>query len=350
MKKLLLISVITIISLASVAQKQVTKTFSNVTSIDVKGAFCDVIIKTVPGNTVKFLGSIKTREDRPIRYSQSGSNLKIWVESHGDRHSETHELGILEQILLSIFDGNYSYEGLLELEVPVNTNILVNNSSGSIMASDLGGNNISLNASSGRIRCANILSSLNVKTSSGAIEVHKVKGNLYSKSLSGSQRISEIGGSLKSSASSGSISVDKVYGSSHVSSLSGGVKVSNLSSTLYASSSSGMILIDDVEGNIEASSLSGGIKLKDVRGTLNLKTTSGSIKGESISLTNSSSFSSLSGTINMSLINADKFSYDLEAGSGRLKALGHSGSKKLLVIKDQLWVKGRSSSGSQTFM
>jgi hypothetical protein len=350
MKKLLLISVITIISLASVAQQQVTKTFSNVNSIDVEGTFCDVVIKAVPGNTVKLLGSINTREDRPIRFSQSGSNVKIWVESRGDRHSDTHGLGIIEEILLSIFDGNYSYEGLLELEVPINANILVNNSSGSITASDLAGNNISLNATSGRIRCANILSSLNVKTSSGAIDVHKVKGNIYSKSLSGSQKISEIAGSLNSSASSGSISIDKVYGSSHVSSLSGSVKVFNLSSKLYASSSSGMILIDNVEGNIEASSLSGGIKLKDVRGALKLKTTSGSIKGESINLTNSSTFSSLSGTISMSLINADKFSYDLEAGSGRLKALGHSGNKKLLVIKDQIWVKGRSSSGSQTFM
>lgn len=313
MKKLLFISTIAFFSLAAYAQKQVSKTFVNVTTVEVEGAYCDVIIKAVPGNTVKFSGNIDSQEESPIHYHQTGSQVKIWVDSRREGNSEVYIFGI-KDILNLIFERNHTYKGLLELEVPANTNVLVANTSGNISASNLTGKEIKLKASSGRIICTDIFSSLNVRTSSGSIRVNHVKGNLVSRSSSGSQRISEIVGSLNSVASSGSI------------------------------------LIDDVEGKVVAYSSSGNVKLNGVKGAVDLKTTSGSIKGERITLTDNSSFRSSSGRINMSLNNADRLSYDLEAGSGRLKVGDLTSNGKLYLVKDQIWVKGRSSSGSQIFM
>lgn len=350
MKRLLFISAITIISFASYAQKQITKTFANVSTVEVEGSFCDVIIKEVPGNTVKFSGSVESQEDRPIRYSQTGSHVKIWVDSKSSDNNKDFRYETMLDFIISLFNGNHSYEGLLELQVPANTNMLVNNSSGDIIVSDLAGKVISLKTSSGSITCGNILSSLSVKTSSGSIRVNHVKGNLTSISSSGSQRLYEIAGSLNSKCSSGSILVDKVYGSTMVTTSSGRIQVNNIDSRLQIFSTSGSISINGVKGNVLANSSSGSVRLRSVEGSLDIKTSSGSILGEYVTLTSNSSFKSSSGRINVNITNSERLSYDLEAGSGRLQAVGHNGNKKLYVMNDKIWVTGRSSSGSQTFM
>lgn len=350
MKRLLFIAALTIIFFASYAQKQVTKTFNNVSTVEVDGSFCNVIIKEIPGNTVKFSGSIEAQEDRPIRYSQTGSHVKIWVDSKRSSDTKDYRYETILDYIISLFNGNYSYEGLLEIQVPATTNMLVNNSSGNIIVSDLAGKVISLKTSSGSIICGNILSSLSVKTSSGSIRVNNVKGNLTSISSSGSQRLYEIAGSLNSKCSSGSIIVDKVYGSTIVTTSSGRIQVNNIDSRLQVFSTSGSISINGVKGNVIANSSSGTVRLKSVEGSLDIKTSSGSILGEYVTLTSNSSFRSSSGRINVNLTNSERLSYDLEAGSGRLQALGRNGDKKLYVMNDKIWVTGRSNSGSQTFM
>jgi hypothetical protein len=334
MKKLLFLLAIAFLTVGSSAQQQVTKNFSDVSSVVVEGFFLDVTVDATSGNNVEFSGNITSREPiegLKIQYKQTGSELKIWIDQPKKR-------------------GSYSANGILDLRVPAKTNIRVNNVSGNIMASDLGGEDISLESISGKIRCTNILSNLYIESVSGSVYVERVKGNLVAKSISGRLEISDVGGSLNSSSVSGSVVVNNVNGSTRVSSTSGRLEITEINSRLHANTTSGRISIGRVDGDVECSSISGGVNLSSVTGALNIKTTSGGINGDNITINSRSSFTTMSGNVNMLLTNANQLSYDLESFSGRLKARGHDAKKNLYIEKDNVWVKGKSFSGSQTYM
>jgi hypothetical protein len=46
----------------------------------------------------------------------------------------------------------------------------------------------------------------------------------------------------------------------------------------------------------------------------------------------------------------EELSFDLEAGSGNLRAAGNSGEDELFVRKGNIMIKGISSSGNQSFI
>lgn len=317
----------------SFAQHQVNKNFPNVTSIDVDGFFCDVTIKPSTGNNVEFSGSINSRQsidEVNIRYSQEGSVLRIWIEHPRNMR--------------------FSADGIFDLKVPLNTNVKINNVSGDIIASDLAGKEIALESVSGRISCTNILTNLYAESVSGAVYVQTVKGNLVAKTVSGNLDIRSIAGSLNGSSVSGQVVVNTVNGSSRVSSTSGRLDITNINSRLYANTTSGRISITGVDGDVDCNSVSGSVNLTDVVGALSVKTTSGSISGNNVTITGGTDFDTMSGSITMNLTNANKLSYDLESFSGRLKARGFDTKKNLFIEKENIWVKGKSFSGSQTYM
>lgn len=333
MKKLLFILSIAFLSFGSFAQHQVSKSFNNVSSIDVDGFFCDVTIKVSTGNTVEFTGNVTSKEaleDLKIKYSQNGSELKIWLETPKRR--------------------SYSASGIFDLKIPSNTNVTVNTVSGDIIASNLDGKSIFLESVSGGIRSTNALSNINVESVSGGVLVQGVKGNLMAKTVSGSLDITDVAGSLNGSSVSGSVIVRNVNGSTRVSSTSGRLEIADINSRLYANTTSGKITIRDVDGDVECKSVSGGVQLANVVGALNVKTTSGSIKGENVTVTGNTDFDTMSGSINMQLNNANKLSYNLESFSGSLKAMGSSSKRNLYIEKASIWVKGKTFSGSQSYM
>ncbi len=325
------------ISFDSNAQKitidQVEKNFENISSLDIKGAFCKVIINSHSANNINFKGEIKCnkeRDDVKIKYEQKGDKLEIWIEKPNSLRG--------------------SFSGSLDFIVPKNTNLNIKNSSGSIIIDNIGKSNISLAASSGSITANSIESNIIATTSSGSIKTINISGNVKATSSSGSHNIENIGGNVVSTLSSGSIKINQVNGTVKSTSSSGSQYINAVKSNIVSSASSGSIKLENIFADVNSKASSGSIKLNNVKGALNLVTSSGSQYGSAITLSGNSSFKSSSGSIKMELTNnSEELSFNLLASSGGLNAKGVSGKKKLNIEKGEIHIHGVSSSGSQSY-
>ena len=318
---------------ANVVIDQAEKDFDNVASLVVKGSFCSVGIDSHSSTDVKFRGEVKAnkeRDDIKIKYEQKGSTLEVWIERPKSLRG--------------------SFKGVLEFRVPANTNVKVNNSSGSVHVANLGQSTVELAASSGSVKAENIDSDLKVSASSGSLKVDNVSGNLHASCSSGSQSLVKIGGDVNASASSGSLKIEEVKGNVTSKCSSGSQHVKMVDGNVSATASSGSLRISDVNGDVKGVASSGSIKLVNVKGALNLVTSSGGQYGEGIYLTGNSSFKSSSGGISMDITNAaDELSFDLTASSGGLSAKGTTGKKRLKIQKGDILIRGVSSSGGQRY-
>ncbi|WP_430817981.1 DUF4097 family beta strand repeat-containing protein [Carboxylicivirga marina] len=330
-----LLSLITVMFISCVKAQdvidQVDETYNNVTSVEVEGSFCSVNIVGGEGSDVHLSGEVvgSKKYDIKIRHNMSGGTLRVWI----DRPNSLRNV-----------------KGKLELKVPSNTNIDVDNSSGSVNVSNIGQVVVKLQASSGSIKARNIDSNLNVSASSGSISLADISGDVRSTTSSGSQRHEAIGGSLKAKASSGGIKVNEVKGEAETNTSSGSQAINSIGSNLYAQASSGSIKIGDVRGDVKAQTSSGGLSLSNVTGAVNLVSTSGSQRGSNIKLTGNSSFKSSSGSVSMELSNdTEELSFALRASSGSLSAKGSSGRKNLVIERGPIKITGNSSSGSQSY-
>lgn len=270
----------------------------DIKEVEVRGSFCSVSVKGYSGKTLYFDGEItgSSKKDYTIGYDRDGSLLKIWVESPNN---------------------NWGYtRGQLKLRVPSGIEVIVDNSSGDVFASDLSGRNIRIEASSGSLEVEDVSNDLLLETSSGSIELTGLtNGDLKIKSSSGSQRIRNVKGNIESRSSSGRIS------------------------------------LDNITGDIEAETSSGGIELDGFRGGLKLESTSGSLNGDEIELTSNSYFRSSSGSIDMELVNdIESLNFDLDASSGSLRVGDRKAQDRYIDRRNEgIEVKGISSSGSQRY-
>ncbi len=311
---------------------KVDKKFSNVTSVEVEGSFCDVKITGEKRIDVALTGEITSNKnyDIKIRYEQEGGNLKVWL----DRPRSLR--------------GNI--KGTLNFAVPLNTNIDVTNSSGNVVVENSGQCVINLIAASGNISVRNIDSGISLTTSSGNLNIEDITGNVHATSASGTIYASGVKGNLYSVSSSGSQKIEGIKGNLKLTSSSGSIILNMISGNVNVRTSSGSIKADHVTGELIASSSSGSIRLDNVAGQLNLTSTSGSQKGTNVKLTDDSSFKSSSGSVSMQLINgADELSFELYASSGSLFAKGNSGDNKLIITREPIKIYGKTSSGSQSY-
>lgn len=313
---------------------QIDETLSNISTVKVEGSFCNVNIKTHSVTSVKvdaeIRGSEKYLDEIKFVYNTDNSTLSIKIEKPK-----------------SIW-GNL--KGYINLVVPSNTNVYVNNSSGDVNVEGIGNAIVEVKASSGDLKIHQIDSDLLCSTSSGDQHIQKITGSLKTHSSSGSQYISNVERGVDTKASSGSIELLKVKGNVNVTASSGTLRILEIEGDVHAKASSGSIHINKVNGNVNCVSSSGSIRLNTVQGALTLKSSSGSQGGSNITLTDNSSFHSSSGSIRMSLSNdMSELSFNLNASSGSLRAKGSSGHKSLKVGSGSIKVKGVSSSGSQSY-
>lgn len=311
---------------------QVNETYSNVTTIEVEGSFCSVNVIGGTSSDVTFTGEIlASREyDIKIRHNMSGGTLRVWI----DRPNSIR--------------GNI--KGKLEFNVPKNTNVLVDNSSGSVHVDGIGQSEVKLKASSGSIKARNIESDLSASASSGSLSIEAIGGDVKAGTSSGSQRIKGVKGNLKSKASSGSIKAEGIGGDVDLVTSSGGQSIYMVSGNLWTEATSGSLNIGDVTGDVKASTSSGSIKLDKITGAVNVSSSSGSQHGSNIKLTGASYFKASSGSVNMELLNdAEELSFALSASSGGLNAKGSSGRKNLVIERGPIKVVGNTSSGSQNY-
>ncbi len=311
---------------------KIDQKFTNITSVEVEGAFCNVTVTGEKRTDVSLTGEITSKKDYDIkiRYEQDGGNLKVWLKRPRSLRG--------------------SINGTLNLTVPLNTNIDVTNSSGNIIVENSGQCVINLIAASGNISVRNIDSDIKLTTSSGNLNIEDITGDVHATSASGTVYASGIKGYLYSVTSSGSQKIEGIKGNLKLTSASGSITLNMISGNVNARSASGSIKADHVTGEIVALSSSGSIRLNNIAGRLNLTSTSGSQKGTNIKLTGDSSFRSSSGSVSMQLINrADELSFELYASSGSLNAKGSTGSHKLIITRGPVNIYGKTSSGSQSY-
>jgi DUF4097 and DUF4098 domain-containing protein YvlB len=272
--------------------------FPGINNLEIKGRFCNVQVVGGEGTDVELNGYIKGIrhvDGFAIRHEKKGNQLSVWVETP------------------QISWGNVS--GELQLKVPKNCNVMINNGSGSISVNNLQYAGMIINNGSGSVRMMDITSNSKVRTVSGNIQIENHKGNVDASTTSGSHQLKNISGDVDAKSVSGSIN------------------------------------INEAEGDVRVVTTSGGIRLTNVEGALNLKTTSGSIRGSGVMLTNNTLFNSISGSITMNLRNSAKeLGYNLSSASGSITVNGQTVTKR--YSKDEkglLMISSSSTSGSQTF-
>ncbi len=306
MKKLIKFSSLALamilISVVSFAQKvlvDANKNYSNIKAIEVSGGWLDVSF--VGGsdsdvNVQAFLES--TNENQDIIFVTVGDVLKISHEQSSSNSSW----------------GNTRNKGYIKITGPMNIDLDMKNSSGTISVDKVVGDRTNLRVSSGKITATNISGDLAIKASSGSLYIDKVSGDLEAGVTSGSANISNIGGNVAYQSTSGSLDADRVKGELSVSLTSGNAKLSNI-------------------------------------GALgNMKFTSGNIRASNAGLSGNTNFNGTSGNFKIQTpSNLKDYNFSLKASSGNLKVGGINTGKNLEIDNNASdWVKGSISSGNIT--
>jgi hypothetical protein len=291
-----------LISVISFAQKvlvDANKNYSNIKAIEVSGGWLDVSF--VGGsdsevNVQAFLES--TNENQDIIFVTVGDVLKISHEQSSSNSSW----------------GNTRSKGYIKITGPMNIDLDMKNSSGTIEVDKVVGDRTNLRVTSGKITATNISGDLAIKASSGSLYIDKVSGDVEAGVTSGNANISNIGGSVAYQSTSGSLEADRVKGELSVSLTSGNAKLSNI-------------------------------------GALgNMKFTSGNIRATNAGLSGNTNFNGTSGNFKIQTPSDLKdYNFSLKASSGNLKVGGINTGKNLEIDNNSSnWVKGSISSGNIT--
>ena len=289
-----------LISVVSFAQKvlvNTNKNYTNIKAIEVSGGWLDV--SYVGGsesqvNVEAFLES--TNEKQDIIFVTVGDVLKI---SH-------------EQSSTNSSWGNIRSKGYIKITGPMNIDLDMTNSSGTITVDKIVGDKTNLRVSSGKVTATNISGDLAIKASSGALYIDKISGDISAGVTSGNAEISNVGGSLTYQSTSGSLTADRIKGELSIALTSGNAKLSNIGSL----------------GE--------------------LKFTSGSIRATNAGLSGKTNFNGTSGNFKIQTpSNLKEFNFSLKASSGNLKVGGINTGKNLEINNDAAdWVRGSISSGN----
>lgn len=306
MKKLFKLSSLALammlISVVSFAQKvlvDTNKSYQNITAVEVSGGWLDVSYMGGSDADVKveaFLES--TNEDQDIIFVTLGNVLKISYEQ-SSRNSSW---------------GNTRNKGYIKITGPMNIDLDMKNSSGTLTVDKVVGDKTNLRVSSGKISATNISGDLAIKASSGSLYIDKVSGDVEAGVTSGNAEISNIGGNVDYQSTSGSLDADRVKGELSVGLTSGNAKLSNIGSL-------------------------GSMKF-----------TSGNIRATNAGLSGNTNFNGTSGNFKIQTSsNLKDFNFSLKASSGNLKVGGINTGRNLEIDNDASeWVKGSISSGNIT--
>lgn len=275
-------------SLASINMKA-----ENVSKIDIRGSFCDVIVRSGSSNFVKGVIEGSGREgDYDFIADIEGETLIVRVEN---RYNKSNSIT----------------KGEIELTISDIDELLIDNSSGDINVEAISIPRVYLETSSGELSVLDLIGSeAYLRSSSGDIILKDVEANAKVQSSSGDQRIREIKGDLDAESSSGNIAL------------------------MY------------FDGKVRIESTSGDINVNNGKGLAGLRTTSGTIEGADLMLVSDLTIQSTSGDISLYLMNdPDDLSFDLESNSGDLEVGRYDAEDELYIKTGSIWVRGRSTSG-----
>jgi DUF4097 and DUF4098 domain-containing protein YvlB len=136
----------------------------------------------------------------------------------------------------------------LTVRVPYTMALDIEDGSGLIEVSDIGGN-------------------VDLDDGSGSLEMHHVNGNVRIDDGSGSIDISDISGNVEIEDGSGSITMKKVGGDVSIDDNSGSIQVYDIGGSVVVDDGSGGITIDGVDKDVEIKRAgSGGVSIDNVKG------------------------------------------------------------------------------------
>ena len=291
-----------LISVVSFAQKvlvDANKNYSNIKAIEVNGGWLDVTYSggtDADVNVEAFLES--SNENQDIVFVTIGDVLKIAYEQSSNTSSW----------------GNNRNKGYIKITGPMNIDLNMRNSSGTLTVDKVIGDETILRGSSGKISATNISGDLAIKASSGSLYIDKVSGDVEAGVTSGNADINNVGGNVKYQSTSGSLAADRVKGELSVALTSGNAKLSNIGSL-------------------------GSMKF-----------TSGNIRATNAGLSGNTNFNGTSGNFKIQTPSDLKnYNFSLKASSGNLRVGGINTGKNLEIDNDASdWVKGSISSGNIT--
>lgn len=289
-------------SVVSFAQKvlvDANKNYSNIKAIEVSGGWLDVSYMGGSATDVNVEAYLESNdENQDIIFVTVGDVLKISYE-HSSRSSSW---------------GNSRNKGYIKITGPMNIDLDMKNSSGTLTVDKVVGDKTNLRVSSGKVNATNISGDLAVKASSGSLSIDKVSGDVVAGVTSGNAEISNVGGNVDYQSTSGSLDADRVKGELSVALTSGNAKLSNIGSL-------------------------GSMKF-----------TSGNIRATNAGLSGNTNFNGTSGNFKIQTSsNLKDYNFSLKASSGNLKVGGINTGKNLEIDNDSpKWVKGSISSGNIT--
>jgi len=154
----------------------------------------------------------------------------------------------------------------LEIRLPQNLPLNIDDGSGSIDIKDLSGA-VTIDDGSGSMTLKNIQGKVNIEDGSGSITLINMDNNVKINDGSGDIVADKIKGHLKIIDGSGSIYAKNIGGEVNVRDGSGSIKIRNILGSVIISDGSGSIIIEDVEQDViikEAGS--GDLSLKGIKG------------------------------------------------------------------------------------
>lgn len=136
-------------------------------------------------------------------------------------------------------------------------------------------------------------------------------------SSSGDQRLSNLRGPVKADLSSGDVEIIDVVQAVTVDSSSGSISVTNVQGDVIADASSGSISVSDVQGDVSANASSGDVHITSVHGNLKVDVSSGKTDIDAaISEGADWTVNSSSGRVTLSMPAASSFNLSIDSSSG----------------------------------
>jgi len=195
---------------------------------------------------VKALISIKgLSASRAKKFLKDHVNLRL--EKVGNKAKLVAKI---ENNFSGIFSGLTSARIDLEIRIPHNLNLDINDGSGGIVILNTKGK-LKIEDGSGSIRISNNRGDVYIEDGSGSLEAEKIKGNVEIEDGSGSITLGNIAGDVQINDGSGEMSVKKVTGKVVVWDGSGAIKIRDIDGdVIIKEDGSGGVSIRGVSGNV----------------------------------------------------------------------------------------------------
>lgn len=280
----------------SKAQEEINKNFTGIEKLELQVGGIEVNYQGVKGKTDITLDALLEHGEldrKALVMVTVGNTLKIGYSPSKNTN-------------------NYRSKRFINLTGPESITLNLNNSSGTLMVSDVNATFTTLRIGSGHLIAKNIFGELEVKGTSGKINLKSIQGKVTCTMTSGIAEIEEINGNLDFRATSG------------------------------------LFKGKDIKGIINTKLTSGNIRIENVEELGLLEVTSGNIKAFSAGLGENTQIKGSSGNIDISTASPlAAFNFELKAGSGMLR-VGNQSKAKLLVIQNGSYptIKGSIGSGS----